>query len=345
MSIVGNIEKFIEQHSDALNVQHGEALAQADVKATLKECKVAMPAPLRAVIEKWGYLELSLSSEVWPHSTFNDGLRFFGFGKSVPDRLSLQVQAERYRTRFRKIKADAKQYGDTPSLPNNNFKNMEKRSPVFSTLEGLSHSWCSNSRTLGWFHDFAHYSIRGGILPKDNPLFELSSSQDVLDVLLSRLEYRIKRGRTLRSMQSTLEELGEVKVRGDQHLWCSAMPDVWWHVWQCEGEPTVRAIRRVGFLNLGQAQSPSLDNGVWALRGYPEGDQGSPVEASLGLNPNTELGTPLLKDIDRALAHADAKIRAADCALPYPDQNLTRLTLSKQQLENTHQPTSWVDKG
>src|SRR5690606_29049442 len=109
------------------------------------------------------------------------------------------------------------------------------------------------------------------------------------------------------------------------------------------GEPSVRAVRRVGFLDPWPSDE-SLGQGTFVLRGYPEGDEGSsPVLVSVGLVPGTTIDGTMVRDVDAALARGAALVRG-ERVVGQPSRDLDSISIEKARLDDFHSPESWIAK-
>lgn len=120
---------------------------------------------------------------------------------------------------------------------------------MFGTLEGLRNCWVSNSRSVKWFNDFASRHdeiIPGEKLPKDHALFGVSKPVDVIELLLQRLEYRVKRALLLRRTHDALRSIAPTTVSPTQDLICEDYPELIWRVGPHEASPALFVFRHVG---------------------------------------------------------------------------------------------------
>ena len=241
MNIVDSLQNFIDRNAAYLTVRHGAGLPEAELKRELERLDIKLPRTVREVLTRWGWLELMVSKDVWPHTMFADGLQFFGFG-DAPTELSLEHHLRRFDAAV-----DAATF-----FRFNNQKGLRGRTPVFGTLEGLQNSWAANSRSVKWFNDYASRwdeILRDEGTNTDHPMFDVSDADDVAALLLQRLGYRIERARMLGDLSHELAELGSVEVDGAQVLRTSAHPDVRWMVRPHDSHPVVRAVLDIGVVD------------------------------------------------------------------------------------------------
>ncbi len=308
------------QDATALSVTRGTPASSEALDAAERALGVKLTKEARAVVERFGWLELSVSPGLWPYPMFVDGLRFFGVG-DAPERLSL----ERQHARLQAVVAARTAADPKANFDFNRADSVRASVPVVSTLEGLKNAWLSR-RDLVWFNDLTTRFEQSIIkLQSDarqaSPLFKAKTLGELMPRLLERLDWRIERARQLRGLHDALSALGPCGVGGDQKLRSASFPDMAFQVARFGGVAVIRAERALGttdanFLELnGAVPFVRIEQGE-----YDSDESRWNVRGCVDLLPGTRLDARRFEIVRALLEHAHGIVRgsAAEVARSSP---------------------------